>query len=151
MRKTLPICVALLFVATEAMACPECTYQRVMPTWPIFAAARILAICAIAFTVLDVVRAVEVFIVYEVSYFFAWRMAVWYLHLAVSGGLVQWLAVGALLILSAGIPAALVLKLISSLEWFRRKPDRCVSWKRALLVLPVFYAIAVVEGMITSR
>ncbi len=124
--------------------------RRVTPTWPIFTGVRLVAICAIAFTVLDVVRTAEAFIVHEVAYFFAWRFAVWYSHPAVAEGFMAWLALAGFLILSAGIPAAIVLKLIGRFKWFRRKPDQDVSWKRALLVVPVFFAIAMVEGIVTG-
>jgi len=148
MKKIIPVCL-LLLVASEALACPGCTYERVMPTWPVFAALRLMAVCAIAFTVLDLVRTVEGFIVYEVLYFFAWRMAVWYSHPAVAEGFVEWLALGFLLVLSAGVPAVMVIKWIGRFKWFRLKPGEGVSWRRALLIIPVFFLIAVVEGIVT--
>jgi uncharacterized membrane protein YesL len=140
----------LFLVASEALACPQCTYDRAAPTWFLFATLRILVVCAISFKVLDVVRTVEAFIVYELGYFFAWRVAVWYSHPAVSEGLIVWLGLGFLLVLSAGFPAVIVLKWISKIEWFRRTPDKDISWRRALMIVPAFFMIAITEAFLTG-
>jgi hypothetical protein len=120
-----------------------------MPTWSVFAAARLLVVCAVAVGVLDVVRTLEAFTVYEVLYFFAWRRAVWFAHPAVSGPVVEWLASGCLLVLGSGVLAAITLKLVGRFKWVRPDTERGISWKRALLIIPATSLISVAEVMIT--
>lgn len=149
MKRVLPVCALLVLLAGEALACPGCTYERVMPTWALFAAIRLLVVCGLAFSVLDVVRTLEAFLVYELMYVQAWRMAIGYAHPAVSGDLVEWLALGVLLVLSAGVPAAILLRQLGRFAWFVRTPGRGVSWRRALMMVPAFFVIAVVQGLVT--
>ena len=148
-KKIVLICV-LLFFAGDVLACPGCTYAGVMPTWPIIVLLRLVAVCAVAYRVLDVVRTLEAFLLYEVLYFFGWMMAVWYSHPAVSSGPVLYLAFGFFLVLSAGVAATFALKWIGRFRFFRCSPDRGISWRRALLMVPVSVLITLLQGFLMS-
>ena len=141
----------LAMVASDALACPVCTYERVMPGWVLFAAFRFLVVIIVMFAVLDAVRVVEAFIVYEIIYFYAWRYAVWYSHPAVTDGPMEILYSSALFLLSAGVPAALLAYGLGRLKWFRKEPDRGVSWKRAILVVPAMFLLSLMQSIMTYR
>lgn len=146
MKKSLPICALLILVAGEAVGCPYCVYNRVMPTWTVFAALRVFAVCVVAGAVLKEWRILGVFIAYEVLYYHLWRFAVWESY----SDLAAILAIPFLLVLSLGVPAALVLKFVGRFEWFRRTPERDVSWTRALLIIPAMLLLQVAEGLVTA-
>jgi len=145
------MCAFLALVATDAIACPACTYERVMPTWVLFASLRLLAVCVIGLAVLDVVRMLEAFVAYEVAYFYAWRLAVWYSHPAVSEGTVAMCSAVLLFALEAGIPAAIVLRGLSRFRHFIRTPGARVSWKRAILVVPAMSLVALAQHVVCWR
>jgi hypothetical protein len=146
MKKALSICALLVLVAGEAGGCPVCVYQRLMPTWKVFVALRVFAVCIIAGAVLNEMRVLGVFFVYEVVYYSLWWLAIEYIYL----DLVEFLVPAFFLILSLGIPAVLVLKFVGRFKWFRREPDRGVSWKRALLIIPAMVLVYIAEGIITA-
>jgi uncharacterized membrane protein YesL len=129
------------------LACPVCNYDRVMPTWAIFTSLRLLVVLAIAYRRLDLVRTLGAFAAFEAAYYYAWRLAVWYSHPAVAEGFIQWLALASLLVLSIGIPAALFLFGISRVSYFRGSQSVPLTRKRASLLLPAMFILAVIQGI----
>ena len=129
------------------LACPECNYERVLPTWVIFTSLRLLVTLAVAHRRLDLVRTLGAFTLFEVAYYYAWKLAVWYSHPAVAEGIVEWVAVGSLLILSVGIPAVAVLLLLGRTAYFRARQPVRLTVKRAALMLPAMFVLAVIQGL----
>jgi hypothetical protein len=92
------------------LACPQCTYDRFMPTWVAFASMRLGVFCYVAYRRLEVVRVLGLFTAFEVAYFYLWRFGNWYAHPAVAGDVIKGASMIFVLLLVAGIPAALVMK-----------------------------------------
>ncbi len=128
------------------LACPACTFERVMPGWLVFASLRLLVVLCISWRRLDPVRTLGAFVAFEVAYYYAWRLAVWYVHPAVSEGFVEWFALASLLILSAGIPAALFLFALSKLSYFRGTQSIPLTPRRAAFLLPAMLILSVLQG-----
>lgn len=135
------------FLALAILACPVCTYDRAMPAWAVFTSLRLLAVLAVAYRRLDLVRTLGAFIAFEVAYYYAWRLAVWFSHPAVAEGLIEWLAMAFLLVLSMGIPAALFLFGLSRVAYFRGTQSIPLTRKRAALLLPAMFTLAAIQGL----
>ena len=84
----------------------------------------------------------------ELAYFFLWRTGVWYTHPAVADNGFRDAATVLLLLLISGLPAALLIKLASLHPYFRATSRIPFTWKRALGVVPILFAIAVCEKML---
>ncbi len=133
--------------ALIVLACPVCNYDRVMPTWVAFASLRLLVVLAAAYRRLDLVRTLGAFVAFEVAYYYAWRLAVWYSHPAVAEGFIEWLALASLLVLSIGVPAAFFLFGLSRVPYFRGSYSVPLTVKRAALLLPAMGMLAVIQGL----
>ncbi|MEZ0276893.1 MAG: hypothetical protein ACAH88_18430 [Roseimicrobium sp.] len=129
------------------LACPECNYERVLPTWVIFTSLRLLVTLAVAHRRLDLVRTLGAFIAFEVVYYHTWKLVVWYSHPAVAEGVVEWVAIGSLFLLSIGIPAVAVLLGLSKTAYFRARQPVRLTVKRAVLLLPAMFILAVIQGL----
>jgi hypothetical protein len=129
------------------LACPVCTYDRVMPTWYFFVAIRAVIVLLLTRGRMDAIRLLGAFILFEGAYLYAWRFFVWYSHPAVAEGLVENLSMIGLLVLSAGLPAAVFLWLVSRIRYFRGKSDLMMSFRRCLAIVPMFFALSVVQGL----
>jgi hypothetical protein len=129
------------------LACPVCTYNRVMPTWMFFATLRLLLVLAVSYRRLDLIRTLGAFLLFEVGYYYAWMLAVWYSHPAVTEGLVEWFALTFFIALSIGIPSAIFLWGLSRVPYFRGKQTIVLTRKRTLLLLPVMFLLAVIQGL----
>ena len=138
----------ILFSYVLILACPICSYNRVMPTWLLFVALRLLFVLTISLRRLDLVRTLGAFGLFEIAYYYAWRAAVWYSHPAVAVGDVAQLATGSFIVLSLGIPAALFLFGLSRMPYFRGAETVTLSWKRTLLLIPCMYAVAYAQGSV---
>jgi hypothetical protein len=117
-----------------------------MPTWVLFTSLRLLVVLAISYRRLDSVRTLGAFVGFEVPYFYAWRFTAWYSHPSVSGGVFGWLALAFLLVLSAGIPAALLLLALSRVRYFRGTQSVLLTRSRTALLLPAMFTLAVIQG-----
>ena len=118
-----------------------------MPTWVLFTSLRLLVVLAVSYRRLDPVRTLGAFVMFEVAYYYAWRLAVWYMHPVVSEGITQWIALAFLLFLSIGIPAAIFLFALSRLRYFRGAQTVPFTRWRASLLLPVMFILAVIQGL----
>jgi hypothetical protein len=132
------------------LACPYCTYAQFEPTWILFASLRLLAVLAISYRRLDLVRTLGAFVLFEVGYFYAWRQVVWYSHPAMSEGIVEWIALGGLVVLSIGLPAACLLYILSRASYFRLPQATRFTRARALLLMPAMLVIAVAHRFAIS-
>jgi len=127
------------------LACPQCTYDRFMPTWVAFASLRLVVVCMVAFRRLDVVRVLGLFTAFEVVYLYLWRFGNWYAHPGVAGDPINTASGFFLLLLVSGIPAALVMKRASRYAYFQIPSRPPFTWKRALLLVPILLGIAIYE------
>jgi hypothetical protein len=134
------------FIIHGILACPICTYDRVMPTWYVFVAVRAAIVLFLARGRMDPVRLLGVFMLFEIFYFYAWRFLVWYSHPAVSEGTVETLSLTGLLALTAGLPAAFLLWLVSRFRYFRGKSEAKLSLRRCFGIVPLFFVLAAVQG-----
>jgi hypothetical protein len=153
MKRSITISVLLMFVGVDLLACPACAYNRAMPTWFFFMALRLFAVCIISFAVLDVVRTLQVFLVYEVLYLYLWPFALYYSFPFPKSSVSPELAAVAnvyVLIVETGILAAILLKILGRFKWFRRDPKIGVSWARASLIIPATFLITIIESLITN-
>lgn len=117
------------------IACPNCSYDRVLPGWVAFAALRLAIIAAVSLKRFDLVRIVGAFVLYEIVYYYLWSAAIWYSHPAVSEGLVQYLALGVLLLISSGLPAALLLWAARKSSYLRGNATEPFTKTRAILLI----------------
>ncbi len=127
------------------LACPVCTYNRVFPTWFVFAVLRLLVVLAVSYRRLDLVRTLGAFVVFELGYFYAWRLAVWYSHPAVADGFVAWAALACLIVLSAGVPAVVFLLGLARLPYFRASQPVPLTHRHALLLVPAMFLLALIQ------
>lgn len=103
----------------------------------------------IAFSVLDVVRTLQVFVLYELLYYHLWRISVWGSYS--ESRLSEWMTGIFHLATTLGIAAAVVLWAIGRIEWFRRRGSSGVTRTRAMGVALAMTVISVVEGVATCR
>lgn len=129
------------------LACPVCTYDRVMPTWYLFVAIRAVIVLLLARGRMDPIRLLGAFILFEVAYLYAWRFFVWYSHPAVAEGTVERLSMIGLLVLSAGLPAAVFLRLVSRVRYFRGKFEPKMTFRRCLALVPMFLVLSLAQGL----
>lgn len=129
------------------LACPACTYDWVFPTWLVFASLRLLIVLAVSYRRLDLVRTLGAFVAFEIGYFYAWRLAVWYSHPAVAEGLVAWGALACLIILSVGAPAVIFLLGLARLPYFRASQPVPLTGRHALLLVPAMFLLSLIQGL----
>jgi hypothetical protein len=127
------------------LACPQCTYDRFMPTWVAFASIRLLVVCLVAYRRLDVVRVLGLFTAFELAYLYLWRFGNWYGHPGVAGEAINGASMIFVLLLISGIPAALVMKHASRYAYFQIPSHPPFTWKRALLLVPFLFGLAIFE------
>lgn len=139
--------VMTLPAAFEILACPGCYYERMMPTWVFFASLRLLVVLGVSYGRLDLVRTLGVFVAFEVFFLYAWRLSIWYSFPMVNGDMVRTLAGYCSLILSAGIPAALLLFGLSRVRYFRGTQTIPFTRRRAALLLPLMFMLATLQGL----
>ena len=152
------------------LACPQCTYDRFMPEWVGFAFVRLFVFCLVASRRLDVVRVLGLFTAFELAYLYFWRLGNWYAHpgaaLAAANSLSDFFlqfpngkaileglrssltayAESCLLFLVSGIPAALVMKGVSRIPYFRVPGRPLLGWTRALLLVPTLFGLAYLQN-----
>jgi hypothetical protein len=129
------------------LACPVCTYDRVMPTWFLFVAIRAVAVLLLTQGRMDPIRLLGAFILFEGANLYAWRFFVWYSHPSIAEGTVGTLSMIGLLVLSAGLPAAVFLWLVSRIRYFRGKSDLKMSFRRCLAIVPMFFVLSLAQGL----
>lgn len=117
-----------------------------MPTWVAFASLRLVVFCLVAYRRLDVVRVLDLFMAFEVAYFYLWRFGNWYVHPAVAGDAINTASGIFLLLLVSGLPAALVMKSASRYAYFQIPARPSFTWKRALLLVPLLFGIAMFQS-----
>ncbi len=118
-----------------------------MPTWYLFVALRLAVVVIVARGRLDPVRVLGVFVFFEALYLFLWKFLVWFSHPDTSEGLVENLAMVGLLILSAGIPAVILLWGVSRIGYFRGKAAPKMTVRRCLLITPFLFILAILQGL----
>jgi hypothetical protein len=118
-----------------------------MPTWLIFVAMRLAIVAFLARGRMDPVRMLGAFAAFEVAYLFAWRWLVWYSHPAVSGGMIESLALVILIGVSVGLPAVAFLWFISRLKYFQGKHTSRMTFRRCLVLIPCFFILSLVQGL----
>jgi len=128
------------------LACPQCTYDRFIPIWIPFALVRLLAVGLVAYRRLDVVRVLELFIVYEFGYLCLFGVGIWYGHPGIAGDLINAASEFFLVLLVSGIPAALVLKRASRCAYFQIPSRPPFTWMRALVLILMLFGLAIVES-----
>jgi hypothetical protein len=121
------------------------------PTWFYFAAARIAVICYVADRRMNLLRVLGLFCVYEAIYYYLVHIAIWYSHPAVSDGTVMTLATASLIILTIGLPAVVLFKLVSRLQFFRGAATMTTTWGRSLLIIPMLIGVSALETFIINR
>jgi hypothetical protein len=94
---------------------------------------------------LDVIRVLGLFTAFEVAYLYFWRLGNWYAHPAVAGDAINTAPGIFLLLLISGLPAALVMKSASRYAYFQIPSRPSFTWKRALLLVPLLFGMAIVE------
>jgi hypothetical protein len=134
-----------LFSELVILACPACTYNRVFPTWFVFASLRLLIVLAVSYRRLDLVRTLGAFVAFEVAYFYAWGLAVWYSHPSVADGFVAWVSLAFLIILSVGVPAVAFLLGLARLPYFRAGQPVPLTRRHALLLVPAMFLVAFIQ------
>ena len=131
----------------SVLACPTCTFNRFVPSWYVFVLLRLAAVFFIARPRLDVVRTLGFFAVFEVAYFFLWRLGVitWYDEydarpIEVFGA---WFTV----IFQLGVVHALILITMSRQSYFQMSGVPKFRMRRAFLILPLFLVIHFTQSL----
>ena len=129
------------------LACHACYYyDHVLPAWIPFTILRLFAVLTVAYWQLDLVRTLGAFLGFEVLYYYAWKYYVLLAHPVPAEGIFDALTV-ARIMLSAGIPAALFLLLLSRSAYFRAGNSVHLSFKRTALLLPMMFVLAAIQGL----
>jgi len=128
-KKHLTVITAVLVFllgAVDVVACPGCTYERMLNSnwypkvWIIKLSLPLLFSCLR----LDPVRVFGVFLGYTYGFIFLFERLVWYGHPAVNDGLLGTLANVLLLIFGLNIPDAALLFLLGNIPFFRRRKEQ---------------------------
>ena len=135
---------------SSLLACPNCTYSAYFPLWKLFAGFRLLAVLAIGFRSFDPIRLLGLFALFEVAYFFLWKVGVWFSHPAVIDGLPSYIALIGVIILAIGVPAALLMRFASKLKYFRKPEADQFSWMQVIALVACLFVISFVEGNVAA-
>ncbi len=136
----------LFFSCAEALACPACSYERMLVWYPTVVCIRLAVVPFLIANRLDFVRVLGVFVGYEVFWYFAYCFALWFAHPAVGVGFTQAAASIGFFLLQHGVPGAALLFLLGRFRCFRRTPDRGLPWWQALLYIPAVMIIRALAG-----
>lgn len=113
---------ALLLFAPEALACPNCNYERMLLSnwYPKVWFIKLSLPLLFSFNRLDVVRVLYVFLAYTCGFIYAYKHLIWFGHPAVNDGFIGTLANLGLAILGLNVADAALLFLLGCIPFFRR-------------------------------
>jgi hypothetical protein len=132
----------LLVSAGEALACPGCTYERMLlSNWlPKLIAVKVTAAVLITAWRLDPIRVLYTFLGYTFVYGYLYRYAIWF---SFPGGdpIVVALGTVGLIMLAIGALDAGVLWFLGRLKFYRRKQDLGLAWWHQATYLACIWTI----------
>ena len=136
---------------SSIFACPQCTFNRYMPSWYLFVFLRFAAIAVVTYKRLDIVRLLFIYLAFEVAYFYVWRMSVVDGYAEIHDFLPKYAwAPYAASIYESSLLYMIVIIGVSRIKFFRgRHSELFVRW-RVLLLLPMFVLIALLHTMVAS-
>ncbi|MCB9913500.1 MAG: hypothetical protein H6827_10920 [Planctomycetes bacterium] len=136
------IIVLLLISVAEVMACPGCTYERMLlNNWlPKMIALKVSAAVLITGWRLDPIRVLYTFVGYSFAYDFLYRYAIWF---SFPGGnpFIVGPATAGLIVLAVGALDVGVLFLLSRLNFYRRKKELGLAWWHSAAYLVCIWTI----------
>ena len=126
------------------LACPQCTFNRFIPSWYVFILFRLAAVFIIARPRLDIVRVLGVAAALEVGYFYLWRIGVVAGYrrdyeealppIEIFSELFTW-------IFHLGLIHVAILSCVARLGFFKVRDAPVFKFRRSFLVIPCFIAI----------
>jgi len=136
------------------LACPQCTFNRFMPSWYVFILFRLAAVFLVARPRLDVVRVLAVAAALEVGYFYLWRLGVVAGYrridvdttlppLEVFGEWFSW-------IFQLGLIHAVVMAALARIGFYKVRDAPAFGVRRAFLLIPCFFGIHLLQFMVAS-
>jgi hypothetical protein len=135
------------------LACPQCTFNRFMPSWYVFILLRLAAVFVIARPRLDVVRVLAVAAVLEVGYFYLWRIGI------VAGYRriyeeplppIEIVSESFSWIFQLGLIHVAVLAGLARVGFFKVRDAPIFKFRRSFLVIPCFLAIHFLQLLVAS-
>ena len=123
------------------LACPQCTYNRYLPTWDYFVGLRLLAVLVIGCRYFDMVRLLALFIGYEVIYYFVWKLGVVLGYS--SPGASMFLSV----FMTTGLFAAIIMWCASHFTYLKKPSSPDFTWLRAMALIPFMMGIYVLQDV----
>ena len=141
------------FEAFNILACPQCTFNRFMPSWYVFILFRLAAVFFIARPKLDAVRVLAVFAILEVGYFYLWRHGVVAGYrrdfeevvppIEIFGEYFSW-------IFQLGIIHALIFAGLAKIRLFKVVDSPPFQLRRCFLVIPFFVGIHFLQILVAG-
>lgn len=136
------------------LGCPQCTFNRYLPSWYLFTLLRLAAVCVVVYPRLDAVRVLAVACLLELAYFFLWRHGV-------IGGYrevdfheaalpVEWVGRWFSWFFELGVIHLGVLAGLARVGVFRVKGGPEFPLRKAAWVVPWFFGIHALQLMVAS-
>jgi len=119
------------------MACPMCSYERMLDWYPKLVITRLAIVPFLAVNRLDAVRVLGAFVLYEIFWYYAYRYGLWYAFPFSGNFFLRNLAELGLMLLEVGAFGAGLLYLIGKVRFFRRQPEAGVPWWQACFYVPL--------------
>lgn len=135
------------------LACPQCTFNRFMPSWYLFILLRLAAVFVIARPRLDVVRVIAIAASLEVGYFYLWRIGVFAGYRRIHEDAIppveiasEWFS----WIFQIGLIHLVVLIVLARIEFFRVRDAPIFELRQSFRVIPCFLAIHFLQFLVAS-
>ena len=133
---------------TTFLACPQCTYNRFMPSWYFFVLLRVLVVAMICRGRLDIVRVLGVLALLEVPFFFAWKIGVVWMYAERPGTDREQMAGIFETLFSSGILHGVFLLVLSRVPYFKVQDSSKIRVLRILCVVPAFIGVTFLHSML---
>ena len=135
------------------LACPQCTFNRFIPSWYVFIFFRLAAVFTIERLRLDIVRVLGVAAALEVGYFYLWRIGVVAGYrrdyeqalppIEIFSELFTW-------IFQLGLIHVALLSGMARSGYFKARDAPVFKFQRSFLVIPCFMAIHFLQWFVAS-
>lgn len=137
MRSSYVILCLLLLGGVEVMACPMCSYERMLDWYPKLVLTRLAIVPFLVVNRLDGVRVLGAFVLYEIFWYHAYRYGLWYAFPLTDNILLRSTAELGLMLLEAGAFGAWLLYWLGKVQFFQRQPGVGVPWWQACFYIPL--------------
>ena len=135
------------------LACPQCTFNRWIPSWYVFILFRLTAVFFVVRLRLDVVRVLTVAAALEFGYFYLWRLSVFAGYRRDDDASIstmelfgEWFSV----LFQLGLIHAVVIAVLSRIGFFVVRDAPTFRIRGTLLIIPCFLAIHLIQRVVAD-